>query len=147
MDQPVYHISVAEFSLAFGVTRMLRLVPGVFLILICGCNTIGTFGGSGIEGTVLAGPQCPAHTSPPTPGCEDQPWSATIVVRSQSGLLEVTRFTSDSNGTFNVELPPGTYRLEPQPGSGGYPFAAPQVVTVQPLQFTQVTIHYDTGIR
>ena len=103
---------------------------------------------SGIQGVVTAGPQCPVETVPPTPGCEDKPLAATIIVRAAATYLEVTRFTSAADGTFNASLAPGDYVLDPQtPGPGPFPRGEPQTVDVNAGEFTQVSIQYDTGIR
>ncbi len=97
---------------------------------------------------MLAGPQCPV-VGPGTDGqCADKPLAATIVVKSAATGLPVTQFTSAADGTFRVPLYPGTYELDPQSVSpSGLPRGEPQTVAVVAGQFTDVTIHYDTGIR
>ncbi len=107
----------------------------------------GTGGTSGISGIVRAGPQCPV-VRPGDPNCADKPLAATIIVRSAATNLAITQFTSAADGTFQVALAPGSYILDPQPGSpSGLPHANPQPVQVTAGQFTNVTIEYDTGIR
>jgi hypothetical protein len=101
---------------------------------------------SGIEGQVLIGPMCPV-VQEGTP-CPDQPYQATIVVRTADQSEEVTTFTTDPEGRFRVGLPPGEYYIDPQPPeSGGPPTPIPQTVTVPEDAFVQVTIEYDSGIR
>jgi hypothetical protein len=101
---------------------------------------------SGISGIVLAGPTCPVQM-PDDPECDDQPYAATVVIRSANGRFTVTRYTAGSDGRFRVPLFPGTYLLDPLPGATGFPFSSPQTVVVQSGTFTDVTISYDTGIR
>jgi len=101
---------------------------------------------SGIAGVVLAGPTCPVET-PDNPECDDQPYAATVVVKTADGRFTVTRFTAGSDGRFRVPLFPGRYLLDPLPGAGGLPVSNPQTVMVQPDAYTDVTISYDTGIR
>lgn len=102
---------------------------------------------SGITGTVLAGPQCPVITPDSGPECDDQPFAATVIVRSQDGERVITQFTAGVDGRFRVELPPGVYQLDPQPGESGLPFSSTQEVNVEEGAFTELTILYDTGIR
>jgi hypothetical protein len=58
----------------------------------------------------------------------------------------VVEFETDASGYFRVELPPGSYVLEPQPGPG-IASASPQAVTVVEGAFTSVLVPYDSGIR
>lgn len=95
----------------------------------------------GIYGTITIGPI--------TPVCRvdipcDGPYQTTIIVSNSEG--EVTRFNSDAAGRFNVSLPPGTYTLT-SAGSGRFPGASPQTVTVYPGLYQQVDLSFDTGIR
>ena len=71
-----------------------------------------------------------------------------LVVTIDSGS-EVARATSDADGAFALTLPPGTYRLTPQPVDG-------LLGTPEPISFAVLTgsapidlspISYDTGIR
>lgn len=99
---------------------------------------------SGIEGQVLLGPACPGPVSSDKP-CPDKPYQANILVQDQNGKT-ITQFQTDQNGNFRVSLSPGTYTLHPE-SPGAFPRAADQTVAVQPGQFTQVQITYDSGIR
>jgi hypothetical protein len=58
----------------------------------------------------------------------------------------VTQFQTDVEGRFEVPLPPGEYILQPQ-SPGRYPVASELNVTVLAGQYTEVTIHYDSGMR
>jgi hypothetical protein len=126
------------------------VVAGTVSVVVVGCGFIfiPLDLDSGIAGTILAGPQCPVVGPNTAFDCNDKPLSATVIVRWAATGWEVTRFTSGADGTFRVPLYPGTYLLDPQPGSpSGLPHAPPQTVEVQPGAFTEVTIDYDTGIR
>ena len=118
----------------------------VALVSACTLQAIPPDLDSGIEGTMLAGPQCPV-VGPGTTGCEDKPYQGTVIVKTANGLLEVTRFTADAEGHFRVPLYPGTYVLEPIPGTNGFPHAAEQAIEVKEGAFTRVDISFDTGIR
>lgn len=101
---------------------------------------------SGVQGQVLAGPQCPVvrEGSP----CPDRPIRATIDVRTPDSDELVTTFSSSDDGRFRVALPPGDYVIVPRPApSFALSAGAPQTVAVRDGQWTEVTIEYDTGIR
>ncbi|HKQ47745.1 MAG TPA: carboxypeptidase-like regulatory domain-containing protein [Phycisphaerae bacterium] len=123
----------------------LRSLVCLLLLVAGGCDVLPFFGGdNGINGVILAGPTCPFQME--GEDCDDRPIAATVIVRQPFGF-EVTRFTSDDDGRFRVELPPGNYQLDPQPNEcciGTAPF---QTVTVQDGQFNEIVISYDTGIR
>ena len=101
--------------------------------------------GSGIKGQVLIGPACPVMQveSP----CPDQPYQTTLTVLTLDGQ-EVTRFSSDAEGKFEVNLPPGDYVLHPDlPAGRPIPSAADVPFTVIPNEFTNIIVTYDSGIR
>ncbi|MFQ5796181.1 MAG: hypothetical protein ACE5JP_14185 [Candidatus Bipolaricaulia bacterium] len=102
---------------------------------------------SGIIGKVLIGPQCPVIKLGMEEQCQDKPYQATVIIKTEDGLREITQFSSDSNGEFRVVLEPGTYLLEPLLSGFRFPRAGPEIVTVETGQFTEITILYDTGIR
>jgi hypothetical protein len=108
------------------------------------CVDCDPTGSSGIQGLVLLGPLCPVQ-SVDNP-CPDQPYAATLVVRNEQGQ-EIGRSESGEDGQFQIDLPPGQYALVPVSGPNGFPHAMPQPVTVEPGQYTEVTVTYDTGIR
>jgi hypothetical protein len=103
---------------------------------------------SGIIGNVTLSPICPVETDPPTPGCAPKPYQAEIVIKTADNNSEVSRFTTNADGTFKFNLSPGNYLLVPQnkPNSIS-PVGRSQNVIVFAHQFTKVTINYDTGIR
>ena len=121
-------------------------VMAVALVSACVPQAIPPDLNSGIEGTMLIGPQCPV-VGPGTTGCEDKPYQGTVSVKTANGLVEVTQFTADTEGHFRVPLYPGTYLLVPISGTNGFPHAAEQTVEVNQGAFTEVAISFDTGIR
>ena len=107
-------------------------------------NRVPGDGSSGIEGTVLVGPQCPVVRE--GEDCPDRPLAAKIEVKAGERL--VARFSSDAQGKFRVPLAPGAYSLVPEGSSGNVlPRGIPQDVTVTAGQFAPVSIQYDSGIR
>lgn len=101
--------------------------------------------GSGIRGRVLAGPACPVvvEESP----CPPTPIEADIRVLDVGGETEVATGRSDAEGNFRIPLEPGEYVVEVAAEAGGIGGAKPVSITVPEGEFTQVTLHYDTGVR
>jgi len=103
---------------------------------------------SGVSGMVTAGPTCPVVTDPPDPSCADRPVEGAVLVVTTLAGVEVDRTTSDAHGRFALSLPPGTYRLEPQPVEGLMGTAEPVEFSVQPgAPALNLVIGYDTGMR
>lgn len=101
--------------------------------------------GPGIAGQALAGPTCPV-VRPGDPACNDRPVpGATILIRDAAGTV-VAQLVTDASGRFQVVVPPGPYRIEPQPVQGLMGTAGTLDVTVGST-FQVVDITYDTGIR
>ena len=78
----------------------------------------------------------------------ERPVAGAILVFTDEHGTEVARITSRADGTFLVELAPGSYRMTPQPVDGLMGTPEPMDVEVasgQPMAELQVS--YDTGIR
>jgi hypothetical protein len=120
-----------------------------FLLAACSSgapNALSVSSDSGIEGTVVIGPVCPAERVDEP--CPDKPFEAEIVVTLNAGGRKVTTFRSDREGKFKVKLEPETYKLIPTPPNpGAPPYAEPQVVKVESGKYARVTVKYDSGIR
>ncbi|OHA83695.1 MAG: hypothetical protein A2408_00295 [Candidatus Yonathbacteria bacterium RIFOXYC1_FULL_52_10] len=101
---------------------------------------------SGIRGVVMIGPTCPVVQFPPTGECDDKPYETTIDIYNSAGARMAVA-TSESDGTFEVSLPPGTYTLKPNMPQGRMPSAGEQTVTVLATGYVEVTVQYDSGIR
>jgi hypothetical protein len=128
---------------------MRKACLAIFLLVAVACGNRSPASGSadsGIRGRVVAGPQCPVE---PAGGseCADKPVSTDVKVKNSGGGA-VTTVQTGSDGRFEVRLGPGTYVLEPaDSGDGGFMFAKPVSVTVEPHRFARVTVILDTGIR
>jgi hypothetical protein len=59
----------------------------------------------------------------------------------------VARFQSDSEGHFQVHLPPGTYTVSPDDSAPLLTRADAHEVTVGPSGLTHLDLEFDTGIR
>jgi hypothetical protein len=122
----------------------IRLLIGVLILALATCSIYSpTPRGSGIEGQVLVGPMCPVVQQGQE--CPDQPYPATLTVNGLNGV-PIAQFRSDDQGRFQVMLVPGEYILHPE-SPNGLPFAGDQSFTVETGRYTQITVHYDSGIR
>jgi hypothetical protein len=101
-------------------------------------------GASGIAGLVLIGPLGPVATAGDP--CPDQPFATTMVVRNAQGH-DVCFAHSGQDGRFQAGLLPGWYQLVPMIGPSGLPYAAPQDITVELDQYTDVVVRYESGRR
>jgi hypothetical protein len=103
---------------------------------------------SGVRGAVVAGPTCPVMTDPPDPSCADHPVEGAVLVVMTSDGTEIDQATSDAEGAFAFTLPPGAYRLEPQPVEGLMGTAEPIEFSVEwGMPVPELVVSYDTGIR
>lgn len=121
------------------------LTPLVFALLLVACGGGGgAEPGTGIEGIVSVGPQCPVETldSP----CPDLPFVGDVQATASDG--SVTTVTTDAQGRFAMDLAPGSYTLVAvTAGDGGPPTPIPQTVVVEQGSYKQVTLEVDSGIR
>lgn len=103
--------------------------------------------GSSVSGIAVAGPICPVVTDPPQSGCDARPvGGAELIIVDDSGDQAATVSTGP-DGRFTVALPPGSYRLQPQPVEGLMGTAPEVTFTVSSGEPADVTVSYDTGIR
>ena len=122
----------------------IKFLIGVMILVLATCSIYNpTPRGSGIEGQVLLGPMCPVEQ--PGQECPDQPYQVTLTVTSRNGV-QIAQFQSDKQGHFRVSLVPGDYVLHPE-SPNGIPFASDQIFSVETGRYTQLTVHYDSGIR
>ncbi len=96
-----------------------------------------------LVGTVFRGPVQPVcRVDVPC----DAPFSASFT--AERGDRVVASFRSDSDGHFEVVLPPGTYVVVPGPDA---PIISPRGqakdVAIASSGKTTVVLHFDTGIR
>ena len=129
--------------------RLLRIVgcAAVAAVLVACAPSASNAPGSGVSGIAVAGPICSVVTDPPQSGCDARPVEgADLVIVDDSGDQAAT-VTTGADGRFTVALPPGSYRLEPQPVAGLMGTAPEVTFTVSSGVTTDLTVSYDTGIR
>jgi hypothetical protein len=100
---------------------------------------------SGIQGTTWIGPVSPVQKEGESN--EKAYPDATILVVDAAGKTVAT-IVSGKDGSFRAALEPGTYVLEPQSPDGAMlPRGIETTVVVAKGRFTEVDVHYDSGIR
>lgn len=98
-----------------------------------------------IYGQTAIGPMCPAGELAADPvGCADFPTSARLRIQGATGG-QVIELIPDLAGQFSLELPTGTYTIEPQVTRTLH--AARQEVLILPGQSHAVYIRYESGIE
>jgi hypothetical protein len=121
------------------------LTPVVFALVLAACGGGGDAEpGTGVEGIVSVGPQCPVETldSP----CPDLPFVGDVRATASDG--SITTATTDPQGRFTMDLVPGSYTLAAVTESeGGPPSPIPQTVVVEQGSYLQITLGVDSGIR
>lgn len=143
-----------------GAAPLLVLLP--LLLAACGsgggANGPGDPGGgtsssgpslsgpSGVSGKTVVGPTCPVEQA--ASPCPPRPTQAVVEVRQPHSTEIVAHTLSTHDGSFRLNLAPGTYVLTVKPEPPALMPRPKQVtVTVSAHEFTQVTVHLDSGIR
>ena len=103
--------------------------------------------GSGIQGIVLLGPTCPVERNPPDPQCADKFYQTSLVVTTSDGTQTIKTFSSDADGKFSVQLPPGAYAIRSAPSSSMLPRCSTGTIDVGTAAYASTNIYCDTGIR
>jgi hypothetical protein len=121
------------------------LTPLVLALLLAACGGGGgAEPGTGVEGIVSVGPQCPVET--PDSPCPDLPFVGDVQAIASDGT--VTTVTTDAQGSFTMDLVPGSYTLVAvTEGDGGPPTPIPQDVVVEQGSYALVVLQVDSGIR
>lgn len=110
-------------------------------------GTIGEFWGS-IYGTVYLGPVCPVVMDPPDPSCADKLYETKLVVTTEDQSKVIKEFSSDEEGRFNVEVPPGRYSIRSVVAANVLPYCSlNEVAVVEANSSVEVNVYCDTGIR
>jgi hypothetical protein len=109
----------------------------------CGGSTSGSV--TGVRGTVTLGPACPVE-SQQSP-CADVPFATVVSFFDASGA-QVASVRSGGDGSFRVNIVPGTYSVKASPQVGLSPAGTqPSSVTVPKHGYVVVTLRVDSGIR
>jgi hypothetical protein len=130
-----------------SIHRLVRVGLAIVVSVVlaaCGDDSSSTVS---VSGYAHAGPMCPVASIPADPACADRPVEdAVMLVRNSSGVV-IAEPRSGVDGTFVVELSPGSYTFMPQPVEGLMGTAPEQEVVVGTTPVTGLDFAYDTGIR
>lgn len=110
-------------------------------ILLSACAAVPT--DSGVRGMVTIGPTSPVQR-PGEPS--EAPYAAELVVKGTDSR-EVARTRSGADGTYSVNLVPGSYTIEGVGGDTPPSPPAPVAFEVAAHRFTTVNLSFDSGIR
>jgi hypothetical protein len=117
------------------------------ILTACAANggSSGSSGSSsGVHGTVVAGPQCPVERAGSP--CPDAPVPDAEVRAIRDGDVAGTDRT-DTDGRFEIALPPGRYEVSVRVGSDAFGSAKPVDVTVSAGGYATANLTVETGIR
>ncbi len=97
--------------------------------------------------TLTAGPVCPVEQIPPDPNCAPRPVAGEVVSVALPDGQVVDSQRTDAQGRANFSLRPGAYVVTaPEvPGYMGRP--EPTSFDLAALEFLELDLEYDTGIR
>lgn len=127
------------------INRLLVLVVILIPIVMSSCSGKPQTTSSGIKGIVMIGPISPVvkEGEPDEKAYPD----ALIYVLDASGK-KLAEVTSDEEGRFTIGLQPGKYSVAPQtPKDQILPIGESQEVLVTENTYSEITVHYDSGIR
>ena len=102
-----YDFTIEAENFATITLPELSVHPGECHVTSVARNLVLPPPGTGITGVMLAGPQCPVIGPDTGSECDNQPYQGTVVVQTQDGASEVTRFTAQGDGTVQVPLASG----------------------------------------
>jgi hypothetical protein len=122
---------------------------GMVVLTLAGCGTTSPASpASGLQGHVHLGPQCPVENA--TDPCADRPAADVPVTVSKQIPGEayaagepVARGTTDAEGAFRIQVPPGDYVVTAKAGMS----CELMDVRVTEAAYAEVDISCDTGIR
>lgn len=148
-------------------THMLASLAAMIAIcaLLAACTSVGPGGTSGntgvISGVVMAGPTCGAEPAGSPGACGPRPVpgktvsiisvsaTATVTIAQPPTAPVIATATTDSQGQFSINVPPGSYVVLVTPPSTGFSMRQTNLplVAVAAGQTVSVTVNLDTGIR
>ena len=102
--------------------------------------------GSGVRGVTVVDAGCPPTVE--QPACPTGPLAARLEFVAEGASEPTAAVDTAPDGTFSVDLAPGSYDVVPENLTGApYPRADPVTVEVRPGSFTELTVRFDSGVR
>ncbi len=101
---------------------------------------------SGVRGIAVVDIGCPVLENSST--CPQVPLQTRIIAVRAGSIEQVAVNDTRADGTFSIELAPGSYELRgADPAGAALPVAVPVPVVVRSGEFTSVTVVFDSGVR
>ncbi|MCP4537882.1 MAG: hypothetical protein GY832_12125 [Chloroflexi bacterium] len=128
---------------------MKRLLFTMVLVLFAGACSAGPQEMDTLKGHVTLGPMLPAMPQgmvEPTPAPEAYAVRQ-IVIYAEDGEQEIARAQIDSGGTYEIELPVGTYLVDINHAGVDRGIDLPRTVEIASGQVTRLDVIIDTGAR
>ena len=100
-------------------------------------------GDSGITGKVVI---VSDHSGAKHPTTRSNPYQAWLSFKDSTGKV-IARCHTDERGIFRVNLKPGAYTIIPEDHRPQPPRGVKQMVQVNPGEFSNVEVKYDSGVR
>jgi len=136
---------MARKQFVWKVNLILILFVIVIPFVFGSCLSPAQTTSSGIKGIVMVGPVSPVEQEGEV---NEKPYPDALIFILDASGKKITEVTSDKDGLFTIGLLPGRYTLAPQtPKDKLLPVGESQEVLVSEKAYTEVTIHYDSGIR
>lgn len=129
--------------------RWLTVVLAVLVIVLTGCGCPGETQPPGIlEGEVTIGPLTPVETPGEKPPVPPEVYAARkIMVYDEQGSRLVAQVDINGDGTYRVELLPGSYTVDINRGGIDRSADVPTRVDIVSGGKVRLNIDIDTGIR
>ncbi len=121
------------------------------ILFTLSCDKKSTQDAGFLEGVISIGPLCPVETDPPDPGC--LPTAETykaypVSIWTSDGRRKIAQINPALDGSYNIELEPGYYRIVLETGQNGIGSSnLPSEVAIISQDKTIFNINIDTGIR
>lgn len=135
-------------------TLFLTLFPYLlFTLLLAACATPNDFpppANAILTGTVTVGPlgPGPVQLDAPTPEVPVEVYTSRgLQIFAEDGETLVTEVSFKADGTYQLEITPGTYIVALIPNGLDTADGLPATVTLKPGETTTLDITIDTGIR
>jgi hypothetical protein len=122
-------------------------LTAVLLLALCGCASAARGIGT-LQGRATIGPLSPAVRpgASPTPAPEVFT-SRALAVFPAEGDMPLAEIAFDADGTYELPLPSGRYRVELVPSGIDRAAGLPAYITILPNRTTVLDVDIDTGIR
>jgi len=131
-----------------GVNGCMRKAPfaaALAALALAAAPAWGQTAPASLNGRVVGAGRCSVPLGATDNTCPDRPFATTLLIQSPDGQQVASVSTAD-DGTFSVDLPPGSYQVEPLLADGSPPATGPIAVDVPVDPVSGVTIRVDGGI-